>query len=82
MQPIKPLNIIRRLRRCTISVNVLPDIEDRMEIPRGEVQLRSALHPEIRRPIVLEIPTTAIKKEASEEDNPLLSAIYKTSIWQ
>ena len=52
-----------------------PDIEDRMEIPRGDVHWRSALQPEIRRPIVLEIPTTAIKNEASEEDNPLLSPI-------
>ena len=46
-------------------------------IPRALVHLRSASQPDTSRPTVLDIPTTEIKKEASEEDRPAWTAIWK-----
>ena len=48
-----------------------------MEIPRGDVHSRSAIHPVMRRPMVFDIPTTDIKKAELEDDNPFWTAIWK-----
>ena len=44
-------------------------------MPRGLVDLRSASQPDTTRPTELDIPTTDIKKEASEDDKPDWTAI-------
>ena len=45
-------------------------------IPRALVHLRSASQPDTRRPTELDIPTTEIRKEASDDDKPDWTAIW------
>ena len=54
-----------------------PEMADDKEMPMGEVHGIPAIQPERRRPTVLEIPTVATRREASVEDRPHSTAIYK-----
>ena len=54
---------------------VLPTKVVDIDIPKGDVQLKPAIHPDRRRPAVFEIPTTAIRNEASDGETPFSAAI-------
>ena len=49
-------------------------------IPRALVHLRSASQPDTSRPTELDIPTTEIRKEASENDKPDWTASWKYKV--
>ena len=48
----------------------IPAVDVVIEMPRGEVHSMSAIQPEMRRPMVLDMPTKEIKNDALDGDNP------------
>ena len=58
-----------------------PDATVKIVIPKGLVHFLSAIQPEATLPIVFEMPTTDIKKWASEFKRPDWWAIWKMSAY-